>query len=387
MPTDTDHLDTLDQHLSGANHVWLLGAGISKDAGIPLMGTLTEKVFSNLNSNQGQESARLLEKIREDLSDEANIEDVLSHLSDFAALAYRARSTKVTIGGDVWNYRDIVGAHDEVMKIIANIIRGGYFSEECYGTPQEPAVKVGPHVDFINALFYTAHSGYPNWRPPVSIFTTNYDTLIEDALALCRIPYWDGFTGGAVAFRDHSFGELPPKGYRAHLCKLHGSIDWHMGEAGNVWRVRANDNYPEVTGEDSEVLIYPRATKYVATQRDPFAAQFDLLRRTLSSSDETVFFICGYSFGDEHLNQEIEMALAREESATTLVAFIGADGNVPEPLASWRERSWGKKVIVVTSSAIYLGNDPPTELPNGYDDWWTFQGVTRLLRTGAGLGA
>jgi hypothetical protein len=87
------------------------------------------------------------------------------------------------------------------------------------------------------------------------------------------------------------------------------------------------------------------------------------------------------------LNQEIEMALAREESATTLVAFIGADGNVPEPLASWRERSWGKKVIVVTSSAIYLGNDPPTELPNGYDDWWTFQGVTRLLRTGAGLGA
>lgn len=40
-----DLLQQVDQHLSQANQAWLLGAGISKDAGLPLMKDLTARVF------------------------------------------------------------------------------------------------------------------------------------------------------------------------------------------------------------------------------------------------------------------------------------------------------------------------------------------------------
>jgi hypothetical protein len=92
------------------------------------------------------------------------------------------------------------------------------------------------------------------------------------------------------------------------VIKLHGSIDWHLGEDDRVWRVRDGDLYPK---KISRVLIYPQSTKYLATQRDPFAAQFDLFRRALGAREENVLATCGYSFGDEHINQEIELALQR----------------------------------------------------------------------------
>src|SRR3546814_3354041 len=85
--------------------------------------------------------------------------------------------------------------------------------------------------------------------------------------------------------------------------KLHGSIDWILGDEGDVWRVRDTDIYPRRNGS---VLIYPQSTKYVATQRDPFAAQFSMLRGLLGSSSELVLAVCGYSFGDEHINRSEE---------------------------------------------------------------------------------
>ena len=41
----TDLIKQVDQHLNHANQAWLLGAGISKDAGLPLMKDLTAQVF------------------------------------------------------------------------------------------------------------------------------------------------------------------------------------------------------------------------------------------------------------------------------------------------------------------------------------------------------
>ena len=40
-----DLLNQVDQHLNHAHQAWLLGAGISKDAGLPLMVDLTAQVF------------------------------------------------------------------------------------------------------------------------------------------------------------------------------------------------------------------------------------------------------------------------------------------------------------------------------------------------------
>jgi hypothetical protein len=213
-------------------------------------------------------------------------------------------------------------------------------------------------LDFVSVLFGTAQAGLRERRGAVNLFTTNYDTLIEDALALGSVPYWDGFCGGAVAFRSHRFGDqVEASWYRALLVKLHGSIDWHQDQDGLVCRVRDGNTYPSTA---SRLLIYPQATKYHATQRDPFAAQFELLRRAPNSPRDNTFAVCGYSFGDEHINQEIELAMARPDCRATLLAFCmeGTAGLLEVP-QGWRASRWGERLFCITERGLYVGGDGP----------------------------
>jgi hypothetical protein len=129
-------------------------------------------------------------------------------------------------------------------------------------------------------------------------------------------------------------------------------------------------------------LIYPQSTKYLATQRDPFAAQFELLRRALGAHEENVLATCGYSFGDEHINQEIELALQRPGNKTTVLAFASESCSL---LDNWRAQSWGKRVYVISKDGLHVGADGPFAAPakGRTKDWWTFQGVTKILESGA----
>jgi hypothetical protein len=248
--------------------------------------------------------------------------------------------------------------HEKILTWIAETIRWGYSpangdKTEQIGTQEKPIVK---------------------------IFTINYDTLFEDALALGCFSYWDGFSGGAVAYRSYHFGDQEPEsGFRSHVIKLHGSIDWYLGDDDRVWRVRDGDLYPSTS---SRVLIYPQATKYLATQRDPFAAQFDLFRRTLSAGVENVLAICGYSFGDEHINKEIELALQQPGNKTTILAF---SKDLNAVLQRWRESSWGKRQYAITEEGLYVGTEGPFFPPDKDKerDWWKFEGVTKILNSGA----
>jgi hypothetical protein len=377
-----DYLEQLDRHLASPCVAWLLGAGISFDASIPLMWPLTDRVRSLMNS--GPHTA-LLNKVWEELPKDAHIEHLLSHLGDYAALAERSHSKATAIG----TLKDIEQAHRAIVGHIAEIIRWGYRAKsdtqtEEIGRHGCSLVSVAGHSAFVEALFRTQHAGLRERRQAVRLFTTNYDTLLEDALALACVLYWDGFSGGAVAFRTHRFGEAEPDaGYGAHIIKLHGSIDWYLGSDGKVWRVRDGDIYPS---RETRVLIHPQSTKYVATQRDPFAAQFDLFRRTLARSVDNVLAVCGYSFGDDHINQEIELAMERPESKTTLIAFCREGDAMPACLTRWREQSWNRKLFILTENGLYAGGEGPYHAPTstGERGWWTFKGVTKLLRDGAG---
>ena len=292
----------------------------------------------------------------------------------------------MTFDGAVLSVEDLDSLHQRVLTWIAETIRWGYKpakpdgSPEEIGTHEKRIVAIDQHLEFVSALFNRSQAGIAERRRAVRVFTTNYDTLLEDALALGGFSYWDGFSGGAVAYRSHRYGDEEPNlRDRAHVIKLHGSIDWHLGEDDRVWRVRDGDLYPKKT---SRVLIYPQSTKYLATQRDPFAAQFELLRRTLGAREENVLATCAYSFGDEHINQEIELAIQRPENKTTLLAFAQ---KLNPTLERWRMGSWGKRIYVITEDGLYVGSDGPHSPPTGAAkrDWWTFSGVTKILSSGA----
>lgn len=378
-------LAQLDNHLATSHQSWLFGAGISCDAGIPLMGSLTDRIFTKAGEQPEAKISNVLNIIKDQLSEDSHIEHILSHLGDHRAIADRSRNKSVTLEGFTLSVDDIDSFHQTVLAWIAETIRWGYQPassgiSEKIGTHEDRIVDVKNHSEFISALFNRNQAGMAERRRAVRIFTTNYDTLIEDALAIEGFSYWDGFTGGAIAYRSHRYGDDEPKPkYHAHVIKLHGSIDWHLGPDDRVLRVRDGDIYPNKT---SRVLIYPQSTKYIATQRDPFSAQFDLLRRSLGSRDENVLVTCGYSFGDEHINQEIELTLQRPENKTTILAFVKELNPI---LENWRVSSWGKRVYAITENGVYVGSGMPQACPeNGKkQNWWTFAGVTEMLNSGA----
>ncbi len=382
--SDNDSLKQLDELLAARNQSWFLGAGVCVNAGIPLMGSLTSRVFARAESDD-KDALKVLNAVKEELPTESHIEHILSQLGDYAAIAERSKENTVTVGSQDLQLDRLHELHERMLTWISETIRWGYTSAnsdspEQIGTREKPIVKIDEHEQFVSALFNRSQAGVAERRSAVKLFTINYDSLIEDALALGCFSYWDGFSGGAVAYRSYHFGDQEPESrFRAHVIKLHGSIDWYLGDDDRVWRVRDGDLYPSTS---SRVLIYPQATKYLATQRDPFAAQFDLFRRTLGASAENVLVICGYSFGDEHINKEIELALQQPGNKTTILAFSKSLNAV---LHRWRESSWGKRLYAITEEGLYVGNEEPFFPPDNGEkrDWWKFEGVTRILNSGA----
>lgn len=380
---DDDVIEQLDKLLASTSVSWLFGAGVSKNAGVPLMGPLTDRVIEIAPEDHKQ----LLESILAALPDGSHIEHILSHLADHIAIAERSRDQSVAVLGVERNATDLGAIYETTLQSIAQTVRWGYRAAvddlaEVVGEVGHPIIAIEEHLRFANALFYKSQAGVGERRRPVHIFTTNYDTLVEDALGLACVSYWDGFTGGAVAYRSHRFGSNQiPVNCRAYVVKLHGSVDWHVDEGGQVWRVRDGDSYPQAA---KRVLIYPQSSKYLATQRDPFAAQFELFRRQIGSSGGHVLVTCGYSFGDEHINDEIQASMARTENDTALVALVHEGDTLPPCLESWRSGPRGQNIYILTEKGIYVGPDGPYHAPpQGEEhDWWTFDGLATALADG-----
>ncbi|MFC3336802.1 SIR2 family protein [Flavobacterium palustre] len=75
------------------------------------------------------------------------------------------------------------------------------------------------------------------------VLHTNYDTLLEDALALAGIEFQDGFIGGGVAFWNVQ-NYANQTGTRAVVSKLHGSIDWYRPHSGKTNLLRVGMGTP-----------------------------------------------------------------------------------------------------------------------------------------------
>lgn len=377
---EDDLVEQLDKLLTSRSVSWLFGAGISRNAGVPLMWPLTERIVALA---AGGPHEPVLAALQNELPPGSHVEHLLSYLADHISVAERSVAGTSSLGGAAIAKAELVATHEAVLGWIAETVRWGYVpgAPPRVGSRTEPLITVTEHLAFVRSLFTTTLAGVGDRRSPVKIFTTNYDTLIEDALALSGVPYWDGFDGGAVAFRSHRFGAVEPAtGFRAHVVKLHGSIDWHVDAESRVWRVREGDLYPTA---DRRVLIYPQATKYVATQKDPFASQFDILRRQLCVGSGHVLVTCGYSFGDEHINDEIGSAMSRGDNDAALVAFVSEAAGFPPCLEQWRQSSWGKHVYILTERGAYVGTEGPVLTLGAADrDWWTFSKLAEVLANG-----
>ncbi|MDE0411516.1 MAG: SIR2 family protein, partial [Gammaproteobacteria bacterium] len=212
---------------------------------------------------------------------------------------------------------------------------------------------------------WVAHS---NYHLPVELFTVNYDLLLENALENKKVPYFDGFIGTLEARFHPSLVERLPvsdsetiPAFFARLWKLHGSVNWAWKDDGQL--VRLGQPVPS----DLVAAIYPSDTKYEESRRVPFVVLQDRLRHSLFQP-ETLMLISGYSFSDDHLNEQIFDAATHCERSE-FIAFCFSE--IPDTLAD--QAITTPNLQVVTSNEAIIGgirsdwkipeaDNPPNEI-------------------------
>ncbi len=267
-------------------------------------------------------------------------------------------------------------------------MRYGYKKDnetEIVGNIKNPIVQIESHVKFIQALFLNKVN--LERRSSISFFTTNYDTLLEDALALNKINVIDGFSGGAMGFwnADFEFSAHTERAASCSLFKLHGSVDWHRDSEYGLVRARYGTKY---LLDATDIMIYPQKTKYVETQKDPFAVLFFGLRSALTTGGQNVLITCGYSFSDDHINSEIEHCLRDRNNKTTVVAFTdekpAKEVVINKTLDRWlQDEPFGERVFVASKNGLYNNSLTPANPEEGKQfEWWMFSGLIKFIESG-----
>jgi hypothetical protein len=205
----------------------------------------------------------------------------------------------------------------------------------------------------------------------------NYDTLLEDALALEKVTYADGVEGGPTGWWSPITFERSE--VVARVIKLHGSIGWRELPEDPLPRRIPNELVTSITGCD-QVMIWPASTKYRETQRDPYAQLADRARKSLRppANKDLVLIISGYSFGDSHVNLELDRAL-RESAGQLAIMVFTSEETLAGQLLKWNSDSAIRdQVLIYSRRGFFHGINhslSPTDLP-----WWKFEHLTRLIR-------
>ncbi|GHS87088.1 SIR2 family protein [Synergistales bacterium] len=281
---------------------FLFGAGTSlakrsNDAPyVPAVGKMTEIVEAKIAKNAKYKS--VLSKIKTELIATPlgyNIETLLTNVEDKIRV----------IGGGELNGLKRNGFEKLAEQIKVNIREIVSIHKDLTDEQEQQLVQ----YDFAKWM-KNADRKYA-----VEIFTTNYDYLIELGLEAVDVPYYDGFSGSYMPFfNSESLEDMNFLPRQTKLWKIHGSLGLHEVATD------AKRKIIRKRSDSDALLIYPSSFKYSNSKKMPYAAFMDRLNDFLKQ-DDTVLFVCGYSFGDEHINERIISALNTNTTSHVFVLF------------------------------------------------------------------
>lgn len=363
-----DAISKFEELVAQNRRAFLLGAGCSKCAGLPLTEELTTKTLSAEPLSPTSRAILTAIQTLFDGATTANIEDYLSELIDMLAIAERRQSRgstegKIRIYDTPYSATELREATDEIKQSIGRVL-------------DDEKVSIDTHQRFVKAVHRPLRPGKSMSGQIVDYLVLNYDTILEDALALERIPYSDGLDGGVTAWWNPATFER--SGLAARVLKLHGSINWCELPHDPLPR-RIAPRLKVEPPKDQRVLIWPASTKYQETQFDPYAQLVNRARQVLRPKDgsQCVLVICGYRFGDAHINLEVDRALRESAGDLTIIAFT-SDNEPTGQLEKWySDTSVNDQVLIFANRGFFHGTH--VCLANKDLLWWKFENITRLL--------
>lgn len=177
------------------------------------------------------------------------------------------------------------------------------------------------HQDFIRKL--TARK--PT-EPRVQLYTTNYDTLFEQAAQRMNFTIIDGFSFSYprifnginfdhdVVYRERTRikNEESFVPNVIQLFKLHGSIDWE----------KKGDKIFQKETTEHPCIIYPASEKYESSYEQPYFEMMSHLQSTLRK-EGTLLIVAGFGFQDKHIQNVIKEAVLQNPNFHLLVVCYG----------------------------------------------------------------
>ena len=276
------------------NIVVLTGAGSSKDSGGKLMGELWEECNTEIES-----LVKTLPDIKTKsfYDTEPDIEAFISYISLIEKTADENKASELKKG------------RDELEKKI---------KELCTLTLQK---NKSPHIDFLNKI--TARK---NNDSRIQIFTTNYDTLFEQAANEAGFVIIDGFSFTQPREFSGRWFDLDIVNREKtrlkqeesfiskvfHLYKLHGSLTWTKKDDGKI--VQENNPNP--------LMIYPSSEKYESSYEQPYFEMMSRFQQALRK-EETLLIVIGFGFGDKHIRNVVLEAVNQNPSFQLLILNYG----------------------------------------------------------------
>lgn len=271
----------------------------------------------------------------------------------------------------------------DVIKLVKASLYSEYFSKIILPNKKfdnTVALSVlSEYQNFVNVWNSIIHNRCGNLRSKqINIFTTNIDIFLERATELCNVEMNDGFNGSInPIFNESNFQktiiknsihfqnstELPA----FNILKMHGSINWKKDKVGIIHNdynlslirniekeyvkikekafITYNENLEEMIdlaqkkcaagfkcdilndfleAYEKLVIINPTKRKFSETVTD---VHFYELMRLFSNSlekENTLLFVMGFSFADEHILNITKRALLTNP---TLLIIIFAHDN------------------------------------------------------------
>lgn len=174
-------------------------------------------------------------------------------------------------------------------------------------------VNNAPHKNFLDKI--TARKAS---EPRVQLFTTNYDTLFEQAAQEGGYAVIDGFSFTSPRIfsgRYFDYDIVQRERTRLkdeesfvskvfQLYKMHGSLTWERTEQGRV---------QQVDSTESPLIVYPASDKYESSYEQPYFEMMSRFQQALRR-ENTLLIVLGFGFRDKHIQNVILEAVNQNPS-------------------------------------------------------------------------
>lgn len=201
-----------------------------------------------------------------------------------------------------------------------------------------------PLTRLYRHLFSSVHTS-------IDVVTPNYDRIAEYAADAGEYAHHTGFTSGYLQSRPKTSwrGASVAEASRVvRVWKVHGSLDWFQGSAGQVVGVRVGRDTPPGF---SPLMITPGIDKYRLARTEPFITIFSCADAALETARS---YVCvGYGFNDPHVqaklvercdSDSVPIVVITKALSETAKAFLGG-GRCRQYVAIEDDNAGGARVF------------------------------------------